>query len=99
MFSGFKENKIRCYSCIRFLINKKKRERKVKCIVHVIINLVTKTILIRSYAREKLWFDYPCNCSKNKIDLVVLRISASFQYNCTKNGKGLKIGTKEADTT
>ena len=25
--------------------------------------------------------------------------SASFQYNCAKNGKGLKIGTKEADTT
>ena len=24
---------------------------------------------------------------------------ASFQYNCAKNGKGLKIGTKEADTT
>ena len=28
----------------------------------------------------------------------VRRISASFQYNCAKNGKGLKIGTKEADT-
>ena len=26
-------------------------------------------------------------------------ISASFQYSCAKNGKGLKIGTKEADTT
>ena len=31
--------------------------------------------------------------------LLVRRISASFQYNCAKNGKGLKIGTKEADTT
>ena len=30
---------------------------------------------------------------------VVRRISASFQHNCAKNGKGLKIGTKEADTT
>ena len=26
-------------------------------------------------------------------------VSASFQYNCAKNGKGLKLGTKEADTT
>ena len=25
--------------------------------------------------------------------------SASFQYNCAKNGKGLKIGIKETDTT
>ena len=31
--------------------------------------------------------------------LLVRRISASFQYNCAKNGEGLKIGTKEADTT
>ena len=31
--------------------------------------------------------------------LVVRRISARFQYNCAKNGKGLKIGTTEADTT
>ena len=31
--------------------------------------------------------------------LIVRRISASFQYNCAINGKGLKIGTKEADTT
>ena len=30
---------------------------------------------------------------------IVRRISASFQYNCAKNGKGLKIGTKEVDTT
>ena len=30
---------------------------------------------------------------------IVRRISASFQYNCPKNGKGPKIGTKEADTT
>ena len=30
---------------------------------------------------------------------IVWWISASFQYNCAKNGKGLKIGTKEADTT
>ena len=30
---------------------------------------------------------------------LVRRISARFQYNCAKNGKGLKIGTKEADTT
>ena len=30
---------------------------------------------------------------------LVRRISASFQYNCAKNGKDLKIGTKEADTT
>ena len=29
----------------------------------------------------------------------IRRISASFQYNCAKNGKGLKIGTKKADTT
>ena len=29
---------------------------------------------------------------------LVRRISASFQYNCAKNGKGLKIGTKETDT-
>ena len=27
------------------------------------------------------------------------RVSASFQYNCANNGKGLKLGTKEADTT
>ena len=31
--------------------------------------------------------------------MLVRRISASFQYNCAKNGKRLKIGTKEADTT
>ena len=31
--------------------------------------------------------------------LLVRRKSASFLYNCAKNGKGLKIGTKEADTT
>ena len=37
-----------------------------------------------------------CNC--RHLD-TVRRISASFQYNCAKNGKGLKIGTKEADTT
>ena len=30
---------------------------------------------------------------------IVLRISACFQYNCAKNGKGLKTGRKEADTT
>ena len=30
---------------------------------------------------------------------LVLRMSASFQYNCAKNDKGLKIGTNEADTT
>ena len=35
----------------------------------------------------------------NPFCLLVRRISASFQYNCAKNGKGLKIGTKEADTT
>ena len=29
---------------------------------------------------------------------LVRRICAIYQYNCTKNGKGLKIGTKEADT-
>ena len=39
----------------------------------------------------------PCPPQKN-FDLV-RQISASFQYNCAKNGKGLKIGTKEADTT
>ena len=31
--------------------------------------------------------------------VIVPRKSASFQYNCAKNGKGLKIGTKKADTT
>ena len=30
---------------------------------------------------------------------IIRRISARFQYNCAKNGKGLKIGIKEADTT
>ena len=30
--------------------------------------------------------------------LLVRRICAIYQYNYTKNGKGLKIGTKEADT-
>ena len=39
------------------------------------------------------------NLAKADIQLLVWRISASFQYNCAKNGKGLKIGTKEADTT
>ena len=34
-----------------------------------------------------------------QICLLVWQISASFQYNCANNGKGLKIGTKEADTT
>ena len=29
---------------------------------------------------------------------IVRRICAICQYNCAKNGKGLKIGTKEADT-
>ena len=29
---------------------------------------------------------------------IVRRMSASFQYKCAKNGKGLKIGKKEADT-
>ena len=33
------------------------------------------------------------------VQVIVRRISARFQYNCAKNGKGLKIGTKEADTT
>ena len=35
----------------------------------------------------------------HRIHILGRRISASFQYNCAKNGKGLKIGTKEADTT
>ena len=30
---------------------------------------------------------------------LVRLVSTIFQYNCAKNGKGLKIGTKEADTT
>ena len=30
---------------------------------------------------------------------IVRRISASFQYSCAKNGKGLKLGTKETDTS
>ena len=33
------------------------------------------------------------------VQVIVRRISARVQYNCAKNGKGLKIGTKEADTT
>ena len=53
-----------------------------------------------------------CICERNSYLTIVLlkkpnaishylvrRISARFQYNCAKNGKGLKIGTKEADTT
>ena len=35
----------------------------------------------------------------DSLAIIVRRISASFQYNCAKNGKGLKIGTKEAYTT
>ena len=31
--------------------------------------------------------------------LIVRGINASFQCNWAKNGKGLKIDTKEADTT
>ena len=31
-------------------------------------------------------------------DFVVRQICAIYQYNCAKNGKDLKIGTKEADT-
>ena len=30
--------------------------------------------------------------------LLVQRIFAIYQYSCAKNGKGLKISTKEADT-
>ena len=33
------------------------------------------------------------------VAMLVRRISASFRYICAKNGKDLKIGTKEADTT
>ena len=29
---------------------------------------------------------------------IVQRICAIYQHNCAKNGKGLKVGTKEADT-
>ena len=42
--------------------------------------------------QNKLWIEFV-------IDDVVWQISASFQYNCAKNGKSLKVGTKEADTT
>ena len=31
-------------------------------------------------------------------DCIVKQICATYQYNCAKNGKGLRIGTKEADT-
>ena len=43
----------------------------------------------------------PCFYAQSivNIALIVRRISARFQYNCAKNGKGLKIGTKEAGTT
>ena len=30
--------------------------------------------------------------------LLVQRICAIYKYNCANNGKGLKIGTKKADT-
>ena len=39
--------------------------------------------------------------AKTRFDInahIVRRICAIYQYNCTKNGKGLKIVTKEADT-
>ena len=32
------------------------------------------------------------------IKIIVGRICEIYQYNCAKNGKGLKIGTKEAET-
>ena len=48
---------------------------------------------------ESFASDFCCHAEYKIIFLLVRRISASFQYNCAKNGKGLKIGTKEADTT
>ena len=44
-------------------------------------------------------FSHSSEKSIKPILILVRRISASFHYNCAKNGKGLKIGTKEADTT
>ena len=35
---------------------------------------------------------------KSSLHLVAQRICAIYHYNCTKNGKGLKVGTKEADS-
>ena len=49
-------------------------------------------VFLHSHFRQAL-------TGKFRPEILVWRISASFQYNCAKNGKGLKIGTKEVDTT
>ena len=35
---------------------------------------------------------------RSAVYFIVHQICAIYQYNCTKNGKGLKIVTKESDT-
>ena len=43
-------------------------------------------------------FEISICCKTVIIPQVVQRIRAIYQYNFAKNGKGLKIGTKGADT-